>query len=80
MARSFESDQIDDEENSDTREIVKDLLTAQVNNPASEVEEWVVQCDKDCETSEELNNNQIIPSNDRGPKRILLHVFLAGHG
>ncbi|KAF2890091.1 hypothetical protein ILUMI_16082 [Ignelater luminosus] len=55
-----ESDQIEDEQNYDTQEIVKDLQTVQVNVPANEVEEWIAQCDEDCETSEELNDDEII--------------------
>lgn len=55
-----ESDRIDDEQNNDTQEIVKDLQTVQPNVPASEIEEWIAQCDEDCETNEELSDNQII--------------------
>lgn len=55
-----ESDQIEDEQNNDTQEIIKDLQSVQPNFPASEVEEWIVQCDKNCETSENLNDDQII--------------------
>ncbi|KAF2900123.1 hypothetical protein ILUMI_06064 [Ignelater luminosus] len=36
------------------------LQTVQVNVPANEVEEWIAQCDEDCETSEELNDDEII--------------------
>ncbi len=43
------------------QEIVKDLQNVPVNIPAGEVEKYVVQCDKDCETSEELNDDQIVP-------------------
>lgn len=55
-----ESDQIEDEQNNNTQTIVKDLQNVQPNVPASEIEEWIAQCDKDCEISKELNDNQII--------------------
>jgi len=55
-----ESDQIVDEKNNETQEIIKDLQSVQTNVPAGEVEEWIADCDKDCETSEELNDDQII--------------------
>lgn len=56
----IESDQIENKQNNDTQEIVNDLQNMQRNVPANEVDEWIAQCNKDCETSEELNDNQII--------------------
>lgn len=55
----IEREQIEDKEN-DTQEIIKDIQRVQPNISASEVEEWIAHCDKDCETSEELNDYQII--------------------
>ena len=46
-----ENDRMDDEQNNDTQEIVNDLQSIQPNVPASEVEEWMAQCDQDCGTS-----------------------------
>ncbi|XP_049843270.1 nascent polypeptide-associated complex subunit alpha, muscle-specific form-like [Schistocerca gregaria] len=42
-----ENEQTEDEQNNDALEIVKDLATLEPNVPASEVEEWINECDKD---------------------------------
>lgn len=54
-----EIDQIEDEQN-DMQEIVKNLQTLNTSIPAGEVEEWIEQCDKNCETSEVLNDDDIV--------------------
>ncbi|XP_049861744.1 uncharacterized protein LOC126355469 [Schistocerca gregaria] len=41
-------------------EIIKDLQTLEPNITANEVEEWIHECDKDCDTFEELNDDQIV--------------------
>lgn len=55
----IENEPTEDGQN-DTQEIVKDLQTLVPNVPANEVEKWVTECDKDCETYEELNDDQIV--------------------
>lgn len=55
-----ENEHTEDEQNNDALEIVKDLQTLEPNVPANEVEEWINECDKDCDTFEELNDDQIV--------------------
>lgn len=54
-----EIEQTEDGKN-DTQEIVKDLQTLEPNVSANEVEKWITECDKDCETYEELNDDHIV--------------------
>lgn len=56
----IENDQTEYEQNNDTQEIVKDLQTLEPNIPASEVEKWITECDKDCEFYENLNDDEIV--------------------
>lgn len=57
----IQSDQIEKEQNNGTQEIIiKDSQTVQPNDLASDVKEWIRQYEKDCETGEQINDNQII--------------------
>lgn len=53
-----EIDQIEDEQN-DMQEIINSLQTIDENIPVGEIEEWI-ECDKNCETSEVFNDDQIV--------------------
>ncbi|VEN43486.1 unnamed protein product [Callosobruchus maculatus] len=55
-----ETDQTEDQQNNDSQEIVKDLQTLDPNVLASEVEDWITECDKDCDSYEELDDDQIL--------------------
>ena len=56
----IESEQTGNEQDTDTPEIVNDLQTLQHDIQANDVDEWIAKCDEDCETNEELNDDQIV--------------------
>lgn len=55
-----ENDQTQGEQNNDSQEIVKYLQILEPNVPANEVEEWITEYDKDCESYVELGDDQIV--------------------
>ncbi|KAL4702320.1 hypothetical protein ACJJTC_006926 [Scirpophaga incertulas] len=55
-----ENDQVDNDQNSDTQIIVKEVQTLDPNVTSNEIEEWITECDKDCKTYQELDDDQIV--------------------
>ena len=56
----IESEQIGNEQDTDTAEIVNDLQNLQHDIQVNDIDEWIAKYDEDCETNEELNDDQIV--------------------